>query len=66
MVEDGIEGYKDLGEEEDWTVEDDVEPEKAVKGSKVDASREESRKGKEAFFLAIFVLALGMPCLQMS
>ena len=45
MVEDGIEGYKDLGEEEDWTMEDDTEPEKAVSGSKEDANREESRKG---------------------
>ena len=60
VVEDGIEGYKDLGEEEDWTVEEEVEPENGAKGNKKDANKEENHKGTHEAFMT--PVSCGLQC----
>lgn len=58
MVDDGIEGYKDLGEEEDWTAEPEEDIEKAQKGKrkKGDGSKEDGQKGVQILHECAFLL----------
>ena len=45
VVDDGIEGYQDIGEEEDWTAGPEPEAEEPVKGSQKAAGRKDGQKG---------------------
>lgn len=48
-MDDGIEGYQDIGEEEDWTAEPEPEheAERPLKERKKGSSKEEGHKGEQ-------------------
>lgn len=64
MVEDGIEGYQDIGEEEDWTAEQDGDAEGPSKGLQRDKNKEDPHKGLHQIQLAccpkVCLLVIGL------